>query len=133
MIIQNELPKQEQLLHLYKAIGWQSYLNDISMTMQAVQNSLFFASYYIDEKLVGFARVVGDGLTIIYIQDLIVLPEYQNQGIGSSLLKLILDTYSEVLHTILIADNNEELSAFYRAYQFKELSEYKIKGFGLIK
>ncbi|WP_430038931.1 GNAT family N-acetyltransferase [Peribacillus simplex] len=36
-----------------------------------------------DDKLVALIRVVGDGQTIIYIQVILVLENYQDQGIGS--------------------------------------------------
>ena len=35
---------------------------------------------YDEDRLVGLIRVVGDGLTIVFIQDLLVYPQYQRQG-----------------------------------------------------
>ena len=44
-------------------------------------------------EIVGMARVVGDGGLVYYIQDMIVKPEYQRQGIGKSLMNKVLEYF----------------------------------------
>jgi GNAT superfamily N-acetyltransferase len=44
---------------------------------------------YEDGRLIGMGRVVGDGAVICYVQDLIVLPDYQGHGVGSMVLKAL--------------------------------------------
>ena len=36
-------------------------------------------------------RIVGDGAVIFYVQDLIILPEVQGQGIGGLILETLID------------------------------------------
>ena len=44
-----------------------------------------------DDKPIGMGRVVGDEAVISYIQDLIVIPEYQSRHIGSLLIEHIIE------------------------------------------
>jgi ribosomal protein S18 acetylase RimI-like enzyme len=70
---------------MIRAVGWGLYVNfDVSET--ALANSLYTATAYEGDKAIGFVRVVGDGAVFFYIQDLMVLPEYQRRGIGTALL-----------------------------------------------
>jgi len=41
-------------------------------------------------------RAVGDGRTIVFVQDIIVMPEYQRKGIGTKLLKAVMEKYKDV-------------------------------------
>lgn len=75
------------VLDLYASVSWSNYTNHPRRLEQAFHQSLFvMAAYDDDEELVGLIRAVGDGLTIVFIQDLLVCPHYQRQGIGRSLL-----------------------------------------------
>ena len=49
--------------------------------------------------------MVGDGYTILYIQDLLVHPDFARQGIGSRLLLRILGKYESVYQKILLTDD----------------------------
>ncbi|WP_274377562.1 GNAT family N-acetyltransferase [Desulfotruncus arcticus] len=44
-----------------------------------------------DNKSVGIARVIGDGSIYFYIQDFIVQKEFQGKGIGSAIMKKIME------------------------------------------
>ena len=56
-------------------------------------------------------------------------PDYQRKGIGSALLKAILERYSHVRQIQLATDNTEKTKAFYRSMGFRELSEIGCRGF----
>lgn len=71
-----------------------------------------------DDNLVGIIRVVGDGLTIIYIQDLIVLSSYKRKGIGSKLLEVVFERYENVRQKVLLTDDSNETRGFYEANGF---------------
>ncbi|MFR1316639.1 MAG: GNAT family N-acetyltransferase [Clostridium perfringens] len=77
-----------------------------------------------EEKLIGLIRVVGDGLTIIYIQDIVVLPEYQGNGIGRGLIDSVLDEYKHVTQKILISEDKESSIEFYKNIGFKSIDTY---------
>ena len=68
--------------------------------------------------MVGIIRAVGDGYSIVYIQDIIVLPEYQRKGIGTLLLDKILSEYKNVYQKALMTDNTEKNIQFYKSVGF---------------
>lgn len=87
---------ENEILALYNSVEWINYTNNPEMLRNAFNNSLTIVGAYEDERLIGIIRVVGDGHSIIYIQDIIVLPEYQRKGIGSLMVKEILNLYAHV-------------------------------------
>ena len=118
-----------EILNLYDSVGWSNYTSNPSMLKNAYKHSLKILGAYDADKLVGIIRVVGDGYSIVYIQDIIVLPEYQRKGIGTALLQAILDRYHHVRQIELATDNTEKTIAFYKSMGFKEMSEIGCCGF----
>ncbi len=55
----------------------------------ALNNSLYTVVVYDDGKPIGIARVVGDGRIVFFIKDVVVIPEYQNNKIGSMIMDRI--------------------------------------------
>ena len=108
----------EEIINLYQSVGWTNYLERISVLEEAYANSLCVIGAYDNEKLVGIIRAVGDGQTIVFVQDIIVLPEYQRKGIGTKLLKAVMDRFHDVYQMELLTDNTEKTKAFYRSVGF---------------
>ena len=77
----------------------------------------------------GIIRAVGDGHTIVFVQDILVFPEHQRKGIGSALLQAILDRYNHVRQVEQATDNTPKPIAFYKSMGFLELSEIGCCGF----
>lgn len=105
----------EEIVNLYRSVGWTNYLDRADVLERAFASSLCILGAYDGDKLVGFIRAVGDGQTIVFVQDIIVLPEYQRQGIGTQLLQAILDKYQDVYQVELLTDYTEKTKAFYRS------------------
>jgi GNAT superfamily N-acetyltransferase len=84
----------------------------------AYENSLKIIAAWREDQLVGIIRVVGDGNSIIYIQDILVRKEAQGQGIGSRLLTEILQLYKNVCQKVLLTDNRPDTAAFYKKLGF---------------
>ena len=108
----------EEITNLYQSVGWTNYLERIDILEEAYSNSLCVLGAYDSENLVGILRAVGDGKTIVFIQDILVLPEYQRQGIGSKLLQAAMERYQDVYQMELLTDNTEKTKAFYRSAGF---------------
>ena len=69
-----------------------------------------------DGLLVGFIRCVGDGEHIVFIQDLIVDPNYYRRGIGGNLYNLVSHHFKDVRTFLLITDADDTRSnSFYQA------------------
>ena len=108
----------DEIVNLYESVGWTNYLERVDTLQEAYANSLCVLGAYDSENLVGILRAVGDGKTIVFIQDILVLPEYQRQGIGSKLLQAVMERYRDVYQMELLTDDTEKTKAFYRSAGF---------------
>ena len=66
---------------LYDSVGWGAYDNEVSK--KALDNTFYSISVYDDNKIIGYGRLIGDTICFLYIQDIIVKPEYQGKKIGT--------------------------------------------------
>ena len=120
----NDTISFEEILPLYETVEWTNYTTNPTMLKNALEHSLFLISARDEEgNLIGFLRAVGDGFSIVYIQDIIVLPEYQRQGIGTQLLRQTLEYFKEVYQMILTTDSELKTLAFYESNGFTALSK----------
>ena len=108
----------EEIINLYRSVGWTNYLERTGILEEAYINSLCAFGAYDSDQLVGIIRAVGDGQTIVFVQDIIVLPDYQRKGIGTKLLKTFMDKYKDVYQIELLTDNTEKTKAFYYSVGF---------------
>jgi GNAT superfamily N-acetyltransferase len=76
-------------LSLRKQVDWIKL--DRKQAQTALENSLLVITAFDGDKPVGMGRIVGDGAVISYIQDLIVIPEYQRQAVGSGIIKRLIE------------------------------------------
>ena len=127
-IKKQEFVKLEDILHLYQAVGWTNYTNQPQMLEQALSHSLAIYLVLDGDTVVGLIRLVGDGFSSVFVQDLIVLPSYQRQGIGSALMKEALEDYKEVYQVQLATEQTEKNVGFYRSMGFETLSTYDCTG-----
>ena len=93
------------------------------------KNSLLVLAAYEGDELLGIIRVVGDGYTIVFIQDILVFPSKQREGIGTALIKAVLEKYSDVRQIELTTDNTDKTVSFYKSLGFTEFSEIGCCGF----
>lgn len=106
LIRKQVIPSLDSLLNLYNDISWTAYTSNPNQLELALKNSLKVWTAWDGDLLVGLARVIGDGSTIIYIQDILVLKAYQRRGIGSHFITTILDEYEDIRQIILLTEDN---------------------------
>ncbi|MBD8839764.1 MULTISPECIES: GNAT family N-acetyltransferase [Paenibacillus] len=81
----------DQLLTLYESLGWNS-LNLSQHELERMCKQSWYAMYaYDQQRLVGMGRVISDGVITGIICGVGVLPDYQSQGIGTELMKRIVE------------------------------------------
>ena len=114
---------EEEILRLYASVGWTAYTDQPDSLRKGFENSLLILAAYEGDALQGIIRVVGDGYTIAFIQDILVYPKYHRQGIGSRLLQAVLERYRDVRQIHLATDNTPKTAAFYKSQGFSEMSE----------
>lgn len=86
-------------LMLRKAVNWKTLSSE--QAQKALDNSLHVVVAYDGDKPVGMGRLVGDGAVICYVQDLIVIPEYQGKKVGS----LVLNRLKELVQELQLEDS----------------------------
>ncbi len=87
LIFDDQLPDPKKYWDLFQITGWNLEYNfSITDLAKAIQNSWYAISIYRSNDLVGFGRIIADGVHHALIVDLIIHPDYQGKGLGSSLL-----------------------------------------------
>ena len=120
---------EAEILRLYRSAGWTAYTDQPEVLRKGFENSMLTLAAYEGNQLLGIIRAVGDGHTIVFVQDILVFPEHQRKGIGSALLQAILNRYSHVRQIELATDNTPKSIAFYKSMGFREMSEIGCCGF----
>jgi GNAT superfamily N-acetyltransferase len=86
------LPDAHAYFALFESTGWnQEYQLTPEELRAAASRSWFLLAAYHDGRLVGTGRVVSDGVLHALIVDVIVSPEWQGQGIGSSIMERLVE------------------------------------------
>ncbi len=86
--IMEKLPSSEEYNQLRNVVGWGVY--DPEVVEMSLPKSLYCLCAVVENKIIGMARVVGDDGLVYYIQDVIVRPEYQKQGVGTKIMERIM-------------------------------------------
>ena len=120
---------ETEILGLYASVGWTAYTEQPESLRRGFEASLLVLAAYEDGALVGLIRVVGDGQTIVFVQDLLVHPSCQRRGIGTALLKEVLKRYSHVRQIELTTDDTPKTRAFYESVGFRTMASLGCCGF----
>ena len=119
--------------YLTEKVGWG--IRDINIVEEALKNTLYSVTIYDDNKIIGYGRLIGDKTIFLYIQDVMVIPEYQNKKIGTKIVNLLIDKVNEYkkinpnIRTYLGASKGKE--KFYEKFGFKTRSSVDL-GEGMI-
>jgi len=125
----NKNINREQVERLYNDVEWYAYTQDIDVLQQAIEQSLEVVSAWDGDELVGLIRIIGDGLTIIYIQDILVLNAYQNRGIATQLVQQILEKYKSVRQKVLLTEEAPDVRHFYEKNGFQSCDKGSLVAF----
>ncbi len=128
-IIEYRTYREKDILPLYASVGWTAYTDAPDVLHRGFERSLLTFAAYEGKTLVGLARAVGDGETIVLMQDLLVFPQYQRRGIGTALMRAMMERFANVRQFQLLTDDTEKTLAFYRSLGLHELSAFGCRGF----
>lgn len=101
----------ECLKALYLANNW-SVARGPETLLHALRNSHGLITAWDEGKLVGLANAISDGFLVVYYPHLLVLPDYQGEGIGTEIVRRLTAKYAGFHQHVLIADR--ECVSFYR-------------------
>lgn len=119
-VVTGRIPDAAALRALYDAVGWTAYTRNPDALAAGVAGSACVATAWAGQELVGLARVVSDGHTIAYLQDVLVHPERQRQGVAGKLLDAVFAPFAHVRQQVLITDEEPGQRAFYEAGGFRQ-------------
>ena len=131
--IKENIKNVEEFNLLYDDVGWGAY--DEKITQKALDNTFYSVSAYDDNKIVGYGRIIGDTICFLYIQDIMVKPEYQGNKIGTMIMNKLLEKINEIkqenpdLRVYLGASKNRE--EFYEKFGFIKRIDADL-GYGMI-
>jgi ribosomal protein S18 acetylase RimI-like enzyme len=110
----------EQLHKIFIAVGWSDgdELSDGMRAgfMQPWLNSTLVVSAWDGDKLVGAVRVLSDTIFRSIIYDLLVLPEFQNKGIGTELVRRCIEHFP---NSEWLIQTTQDISGYYEKIGFK--------------
>lgn len=105
---------------LRASVGWKPL--SVNQAETALRKSLFTVCAYDGQHPVGMGRIVGDGVVIDYIQDLVVRPDVQSRGIGRKIIERLISYVketkledTEIMLCLMCAKGREE---FYKKFDF---------------
>ena len=116
----NKTPTPQEFNYLTNSVGWG--IREFLIVEEALKNTLYSLCVYDDNKLIGYGRIIGDKTIFLYIQDIMVLPEYQNKHIGTGIIENLLKQINEYkkinpnIRTYLGASKGKE--SFYEKFGF---------------
>ncbi len=111
----------DDVVDLYRSVGWSVYADHPERLQAALRGSALVVVARIEGRLVGLARVVSDGATICYLQDVLVHPSVHRTGIGRELVVAALGPYANVRQKVLLTDDEPSQGAFYESLGFVAL------------
>jgi ribosomal protein S18 acetylase RimI-like enzyme len=114
------LPTVSDYNQLRAVVGWSE--QSLEAVAEGLPRSLYSLCVYRDQELVGYGRVVGDGGVYFYVQDIIVLPEHQGQGLGHEIMSRVMaylaeHAYPDSFIGLMAAQG---VAGFYERYGFAE-------------
>ena len=118
---------------LYDSVGWGAY--DEEITQKALDNTFYSLSVYDDNNIIGYGRIIGDTICFLYIQDVMVKPEYQGNKIGTLIMNKLLERINKIklenpdLRVYVGASKNKE--KFYEKFGFVKRIDADL-GYGMI-
>ncbi len=115
-----------EIIKLYKAGGWWRESYDSSGINSLIAGSFAFAVVIDNKKgqTIGMGRIISDGVSDAYIQDLVILPEYRGKGIGKKLVNYLTEhcLSKKLIWIGLIAEPGQD--GFYSSVGFKHMKNY---------
>lgn len=106
---------------LFETTGWnKAYQASPQQLQMAISDSWYVLSAYQSDRLVGFGRIISDGVLYALICDLIVNPASQGEGIGSTLLAKLIERCRMQGIRVIWLFSAKGKSSFYKRFGFQE-------------
>jgi GNAT superfamily N-acetyltransferase len=112
-------PRRIDLATVHRFLSAESYWAEgrsLDQVVTSIAGSARVVGAYLGSDMVGFARVVSDGIAVAYLADVFVIPEHRGRGIGTELVRTAIEDgpYASLRWMLHTADAAE----LYRKFAF---------------
>jgi ribosomal protein S18 acetylase RimI-like enzyme len=108
--------KANEVIELYKDAGWWNERTE--QDMEKMLSQTLAVGAWENNKLIGFARAITDGVFRAYIEDVVIHSSFNRNGIGTMLIAKLIEELSNIDVISLFCE--EDLIAFYNKNEFKK-------------
>ena len=117
VIVKYSMPTNREFIKLFNSVGWG---RDNKRVSENRKHTVFAVSIYVDKTIIGMGRVVGDG-SYFTIYDIVVDKAYQGLGIGSIIMREIVEWYKTIEDddTFLYVNASKDREKFYQKFGFR--------------
>lgn len=120
----DEVVPIKELVELYSAAGWIRSAADPDQLARAVDRSTYVVTARdIDGALIGLARCLSDDVSVMYLQDVVVHPEHDRDGIASILVQRCLSHHDHVRQKFVLADAANLPGEFYEEAGYRNIAD----------
>lgn len=110
----------EEYMAMRKIVGWSEF--PLEQAAEGLKNSFVLVCFRVDGRPVAIGRAVSDRGYVVYIADVIVVPEYQGKGLGRKVMNTLMEKIKDsmkpgyrIMISLLAAKGKEE---FYKKFGF---------------
>jgi ribosomal protein S18 acetylase RimI-like enzyme len=107
---------EDEVIALYKANAWSS-AEKPKQLLAALRHSHALVTARLAGRLIGLGNAISDGHLVVYFPHLLVHPEFQRQGVGRELMRVLMEKYAGFHQMMLTADG--DAVEFYRSMGFE--------------
>jgi aralkylamine N-acetyltransferase len=117
---------EHEIVELYRAGGWWKEEYSASEIPALIQGSFLFAVAIHEKsgKAIGMGRVISDGVSDAYIQDLVVLPSCRGTGLGKQIVGTLVDACKKSGLTWIGLIAEPETEQFYQPLGFHVMARH---------
>jgi N-acetylglutamate synthase-like GNAT family acetyltransferase len=133
MTYSEKLPTSEQFFELFETTGWNSkYELNSKELYSALRNSWYTISVFNEAKLIGFGRIICDGVVHALILDVILHPKEQGKGIGKEIMNILVSKCKKHKIRDIQLFSAKGKTGFYEKLGFEKRKDHS-SGMGLEK
>jgi N-acetylglutamate synthase-like GNAT family acetyltransferase len=112
-------PSADEYYNLFLTTRWNDeYCLSKEEIEKSIRNRWFSISAYSGEELIGTGSILSDGIQHALIVNMIVHPDFRNQGIGTAILRLLVNKCKECNIRDIQLFAAQDKHNFYRKFGF---------------
>ncbi|NLV27351.1 MAG: GNAT family N-acetyltransferase [Methanomicrobiales archaeon] len=103
---------------------WEEYWDDFVLCTIVQHSFSFVVAKDKNDRWIGMGRVVSDGVSDAYLQDIVVLSEWRGNGIGTAIVRELMSICKDAGIGWIGIIAGPETEYFYRRFGFARMGGY---------